>query len=373
MAPNCRWNRQFRFSDFAPRADDQRVSQLPPVSVPRRPLRVAFDAGHLQERGTDVALFDYAHYNETLLGNHSRILCPANADISCIDKFRSRFSVHLYRSREALLESLQDVDVYYRIDHGADDGEPPVRPPNGIHVVHAVFEAMQPHGDVYAAVSDWVATHRGIGDVPAVPHIVTLPDESGDLREELGIPADAIVLGRHGGQDTFNIPFVHEVVAEMVEARSDLWFVFLNTRPFMPKHPRVIHLDKTSDMVRKTRFINTCDAMLHARAEGETFGLSVGEFSIRNKPVVTWTDGTDNHHIDVLREKGLYYRTPDELRTLLMGMHSLSGDFDAFSERFSPDVVMDRFHEVFLEPARRRLRHRGAPTASTPATHQPTC
>ncbi|MCA8942447.1 MAG: hypothetical protein KDB80_07775 [Planctomycetes bacterium] len=330
------------------------MNDLPTVPLPRRPLRVAFDAGHLQERGTDVALFDYAHFNETLLGNRSRILCPAQADIRCIDKFRERFSVWLYRSPTELREALQDVDVYYRIDHGADHGEPVVRPPNGISVVHAVFEARQPHGDVYAAVSDWVATRRGLGDVPAVPHIVHLPDDDGDLRDELGIPPDAVVLGRHGGPDTFDIPFVHDVVREIVPRRDDLWFVFLNTRPFMPPHPRVLHLDATSDMVRKTRFINSCDAMLHARREGETFGLSVGEFSIRNKPVLTWTDGTDNHHIDVLREKGIYYRTAEELRTLLMGIHGLQGDYDAFSERFSPAVVMDRFHEVFLEPARRR-------------------
>ena len=57
---------------------------------------IAFDSGHLLERGTDVALYDYAHFNETLLQNRSLILCPAAAEISCIDKFRSRFSVLLY-------------------------------------------------------------------------------------------------------------------------------------------------------------------------------------------------------------------------------------------------------------------------------------
>ncbi len=60
---------------------------------------IALDSGHLSERGTDVALYDYAHFNETLLRNRSLILCPAAADVSCIDKFRSRFFVVLYRNR----------------------------------------------------------------------------------------------------------------------------------------------------------------------------------------------------------------------------------------------------------------------------------
>ena len=60
-------------------------------------MNVAFDARHLQERGTDVALFDYALGNEELLGNRSFILSPARADLRALDKFRARFSVLLYR------------------------------------------------------------------------------------------------------------------------------------------------------------------------------------------------------------------------------------------------------------------------------------
>ena len=37
----------------------------------------------------------------------------------------------------------------------------------------------------------------------------------------------------------------------------------------------------------KEAFYRTCDAMLHARRDGETFGLAVAEFSVRNKPVIT--------------------------------------------------------------------------------------
>ena len=104
-------------------------------------------------------------------------------------------------------------------------------------------------------------------------------------------------------------------------------------------------------MVEKTRFINTADGMIHARVGGETFGLSVGEFSIKNKPVITWLDGHDKHHIQVLGDKGIYYRTPQDLLHTLMDFQPMpERDWDAFSAEFSPAPVMRKFAEVFLSP-----------------------
>src|SRR5436190_6121403 len=123
------------------------------------PQLVAFDAGHLLERGTDVALYDYAHHNETLLGNRSLILCPARASVLALDKFRQRFSVCLYRDRQDLEWLLRDVDLYYVQDHGKRPAVPLPRPPHGRTAVHCVFEANEPHGCVYAAISSWVAEH----------------------------------------------------------------------------------------------------------------------------------------------------------------------------------------------------------------------
>ena len=344
---------------------------------------IAFDSGHLLERGTDVALYDYAHFNETLLRNRSVILCPAAADVSCIDKFRNRFSVLLYRNRIELTRLLQGVDLYYRIRTGARSGEALVRPRPaatrpGRLAIHCVFQATQPHGDIYAAVSSWVARERsgGADNIPYVPHIVHLPDADSDMRGELGIPRDATVLGRHGGLDTFNIPFAPEVMRQVLSRREDLWFVFLNT-PRVLEHPRIRYLQATSDMVEKTRFINTTDGMIHARLGGETFGLSVGEFSIKNKPVITWLDGHDKHHIQVLGDKGLYYRTAQDLLEILMRFQPMpEGDWDAFSAEFSPEPVMRKFAEVFLPkepivavPCQARMGHAAGHAARQPMAH----
>jgi hypothetical protein len=184
--------------------------------------------------------------------------------------------------------------------------------------------------------------------LPAVPYMVQLADAKDDLRQALEIPAGAVVLGRHGGMTTFNLPWVTDVVRELVDRRRDVHFVFLNT-PATVQHPRVHYLAGTHDLVEKRLFINTCDAMLHARAEGETFGLAVAEFSVCNKPVFTWSGSYDQSHIEVLGAKGIYYDGPaDLLARLLRWVPQPDGDWDAFSARFSPAPVMQQFSRVFL-------------------------
>ncbi|MDF3030498.1 MAG: hypothetical protein K0R03_1056, partial [Moraxellaceae bacterium] len=162
-------------------------------------------------------------------------------------------------------------------------------------------------GSAYAFVSGWLSRVFSNGRVPAVPHIVTLPETEGDLRAELGIPADATVFGCHGGKECFDIPFVHRTVEAVLAERPDIWFVFMNIAAFT-NHPRAVFLPGTADAERKVRFIDTCDAMLHGRKRGETFGLAVAEFSIRNKPVLTYALSGERNHIGVLGQKGLLYK-----------------------------------------------------------------
>jgi hypothetical protein len=319
-----------------------------------RQRHVAFDARHLLERGTDVALFDYALGNEEILGNRSWILCPARADVSALDKFRARFSVLLYRDRSDLEALLAPMDLYYVQDFGRRPELELPRPKHGRTAVHCVVMADDPHGDVYAACSTWVAQHHGVPGAPpcpVVPYMVWAPQVDGDLRDELGIPRDATVIGRHGGPGTFDIGFVHEEVAAAVRARDDLWFVFLNTRPFAEPHPRIVHLPAVVDLARKTRFVRTCDAMLHARTEGETFGLACAEFSIQHKPVISWLGSPDRFHIETLAGKGIYYSGAADLRRILRVFRPVRGDFDAYSARFGPEPVMRQFDRVFLQPA----------------------
>ncbi len=85
--------------------------------------------------------------------------------------------------------------------------------------MHAVFPTKPEefHGDKYAFVSQWLAKEYSNNKIPFVPHMIELPNEEGDLRDQLGIPLSATVLGWYGGSDSFNLPFVREEVLAAIE------------------------------------------------------------------------------------------------------------------------------------------------------------
>ena len=91
-----------------------------------------------------------------------------------------------------------------------------------------------------------------------------------------------------------------------LDKREDIIFLFLNTTKFI-EHERVIYLPKTISRNTKSRFINTCNFMLHARRDGETFGLAVAEFSVANKPIITYGNSKDNEHLRILKDKAIIY------------------------------------------------------------------
>jgi len=67
---------------------------------------IAFLSNKLTLGGTEVAMYDYAHYNETILGNKSIIITRAYEDcknevdthIDAYKKFENRFPVFTYRN-----------------------------------------------------------------------------------------------------------------------------------------------------------------------------------------------------------------------------------------------------------------------------------
>ena len=135
------------------------------------------------------------------------------------------------------------------------------------------------------------------------------------------VPKDAMVFGRHGGDDSFDIPWVQQAVVETAKERPDIWFLFMNTRPFAGADglANIRFLPATADPFAKRKFLNSCDAMLHGRRRGETFGLSCLEFAVLGKPVLTFKDSPEKAHLENLGESALHYRNASELKELQIG------------------------------------------------------
>lgn len=316
-------------------------------------MKVAFHQEQLCERGTTVALFDYALHNEQVLGNESLVLYRRGDPRTLPDHerlFASSFACRAYdrfAEVEAILEE-ERADAFYAIKYGRVDDVMVHACPN---LIHSVF-ACEPHGEVYAFISRWMSTAfgGGVAFIPFVPLMIDLPPPAAELRGRLGIPRDAVVLGRHGGRETFDIPFVHRAIEKMVEEDPRLWFLFLNTDPFMAPHRQVLHLPPTVDRRDKAAFIDACDAMIHARRQGETFGLAVGEFSASNRPVITFSGSPEAAHLEILRDKAICYADQAELLVILRSIRDLlksRADWNAYRE-YRPEPVMRKFEAVFL-------------------------
>ena len=302
---------------------------------------VLFFDPNLNERGTSIATYDYAHYNETVLGNKSIITSLNTSELKSFGKFNSRFETYIFESFTQIQKF--PCDYFYSLKYGFND--------NMLHhdaknLVHVVFPSYEPHGDVYAYVSKWLTENHGNGS-PYVSHMVNLPEVELNFKEFFNIK-NQLGIGWYGG-DNFEIPFAKQAVIDIALKRKDIIFLFMNQNSFCDLS-NVIFIEGTTDQEQKVAFINTCDVMIHARERGETFGLAIAEFSSKNKPVITYYNSPERCHIDILGDKGLYYTDYTSLYSILSNIQ-LSDIKDKnwnCYQNFTPENIMNKFNQVFL-------------------------
>ena len=225
-----------------------------------------------------------------------------------------------------------------------------------------MFNYCEPHGDSYAYISNWLSKKASGGGHEYVPHIIRPPSSlSHNLRDELGIPTGAHVFGTIGGVDSFKIIAATNAILDTVESDDSKYFLFVNTRlpewfPWIKRRirsaletGRLKYLDEIVSFERKEAFINTCDAMIHARRRGETFGIALGEFAIRNKPlIVHYSEKTkDRCHFEILGDTANYFQSRNGLRKILSSDPGTLARTNAY-DQFNPQAVMAKFDEVFL-------------------------
>lgn len=321
------------------------------MKILNKSLKIAFFNPGLDERGSCIALFDYAYYNQTLLHNKSIIVLPSQTRSvnhqAIVHKFLNHFPLYYFDNMNDLEDTLkkEGCNALYAIKYGTLDGIILNSIPT---LVHCVFDLSQPHGLVYAAVSQNLA--KKFNKTEFVPHMIGLKVEKGDMRRDLNIPQDAMVYSRMGGLDTFNISFVHQAIRDILNKKDNVWFTFVGT-PCFVTHSRVIYINKIINPSEKSRFINTCNAMIHGSTLGETFGIAIGEYSIHNKPVITYSGPVMNDaYRDILGDKAYYYKNKEEL-DLIFEKEEFRGDKNEYRyiyKDYNPERVMGIFQDVFL-------------------------
>jgi hypothetical protein len=311
-------------------------------------MKIGLHANQLDHRGNSTVIYDYAHAIKNILG-HEPFIISSKSSTHPMEKF-FEFGHKLYNSVEeipAIIDS-EGIDVLYMTKAGNNDK---ITPSNCKTAIHCVFDMREPHGTVYAGVSEWLA--KFYNKTLWVPHIINVEKTNETLRDDFGISNTDFIIGRLGGYDQFDIGFVHKSIFDAVNARNDLWAIFLNTRPFA-NHPRIKFIPFNPDPKYKSKFINTCDAMIHARSDGETFGLAVAEFSSMNKPILTYDAPYwwyMKSHLHILGDKAIKYKNEEELNVYLRDIdknYVQDVEWDCYSNIFTPKNVINKFKEVFL-------------------------
>lgn len=315
-------------------------------------MKVAFHSRLLTERGSEGAMLDYARLNRSVLGNEPVLCLPNRPEFTInplLNKWMEEFPVILYRDKNDLGRRLEKVgaELVYMTKPGPFDG---FLIPGVKNCIHAQFLCDEFHGDAYSYLSSWMSRVMTGRENSFVPFYVPRFISEEDLRRKLRIPKKAKVFGRHGGLDTFNIPFARKAVIEHARNCTGDHFVFLNTEPIRgtERLSNVHYLQATVDPVEKAKFIATCDAMLHARWHGETFGLAVGEFAVLGKPVITFSESRERAHLEMLGNQALLYRNVGELAGILREFcpHKIHGtEYEIFAD---PKIVMGLFQKKFL-------------------------
>jgi hypothetical protein len=322
---------------------------------------IGFFIRHFSERGTEVSTYDYAHYNEIILQNKSYIIHFSDdaqkkygfPDVKdSFPKFNSTFEMIEIND----ITDLKDVIEKYKLDffYTQTHGGPDIYQLNNNNIwgncktiKHCVFDTTCNEGGYYLSISNHL-NQKNKTNIPVIPYMVDLPNTDTHLRDELNIPHDAIVLGRYGGFHQFDLNIAHNAIKKFLDINktNNVYFLFMNTVDFY-HHQNIIYLDKNIDLLYKTKFINTCDAMIHARSDGETFGLAIAEFSIKNKPIITCPCG-DLEHILLLGDKAIIYNNTEELIDIFSNIKELISQHSCWNcyREYTPEKIMNIFDNI---------------------------
>ena len=314
-------------------------------------LKVGFYLRELNFRGIANSIFIFAKTNQTILRNKSIIFYNSTAldnKTEAINKFKKTFKtikVSSLSELEKINKKLKLDYVYFQRDGAKDEIVN-----NSKNIIHAVFpqNPFQHHGSKYAFISRWLSKTCSNNKFPFVPLPVELLKNNQNLRNKLKIPKNAKVFGYHGGETSFDLIFVRDAIKKVVKQNNNIYFLFMNIKKFF-NHKKAIFIKGTFNQTQKVKFINTCDAMLHARSLGESFGLSCAEFAIKNKPILTYGYCRQRAHFEICKNNIIPYYSYKDLNTKILNFNkNKKYNSSNLKNELSEKKTIKIFKEIFL-------------------------
>jgi hypothetical protein len=344
------------------------------------------DSNQYSERGDAINAYSYAKALKEIYDIDSTLTYNANGpnNFMVLDFLKkSGLNLFGYSSEQdfrAFVSKSPATHTYF-YKKGVYDARWAPRTKN---LIHAVFGHFEPHGDVYAYISDTM--HRLVlsrrkhpwdkksfeilrssrecpfspstsTPVTWVPFIVDPPSPSTPprFRELFSIPTGKRVIGRIGGWDQMDDPDVWDAIARIILKSSNVHFVFINTKPHI-KSDRITYVNGiyiSGSM--KADFFSICDLTINARLQGESFGFAICESLFYGVPVLAPSTARnpsmDPHHISVLSESKYLYDDSFDFEIKLERLLDEDRDSQQLKDKvskYSKKVVMQRFESEFF-------------------------
>jgi len=315
-------------------------------------MKIGFYLREINFRGIANSIYLFAINNERLLKNSSVIIYNSTAldnQKEAIQKFKKKFKTFKIKNFEELniLNKKIKLDFIYFQRDGAKDK----LVENCKNLIHAVFpqNLFQSHGYSYAYISKWLSKKCSNLKIPFSTLPVNLSKSKKDLRKKLKIPKNAKVFGYHGGENSFDLQFVKNLIKEISSKEKNIFFLFMNIKKFI-SNKQVIFLKGSFDQKIKKEFINSCDAMLHARSLGESFGISCAEFAICNKPIITYGFCRQRAHFDICKKNIITYFSYNDLQKKLLQFNKKKiYKIPKLATNLSGETTIQLFKKVFLD------------------------
>lgn len=315
-------------------------------------MKIGFFVYAMNLRGVANSIYKYAYYNETILKNKSYIFFDksnSQNEKQVINKFKKKFitfGLNKFTNINNINKKIKLDILYAQIGKFSDLDFPK----NTKNIKHIIFPQIFHKIKDCIFISKWLSKEFSNYKIPYLPLIIETPDNDtfANLRKKLKIDNNAIVFGCHGGRESFDLDFVKQAIYRILKKRNDIYFLFLNINKYA-HHPNILFLKGTTNDNYKVNFINTCDAMLHGRSLGESFGIACAEFAIRNKPIFTYKFSRDRAHIDLLKNKVITYSSENNLFNLINTFNKDKfKNFNSASlyKDFTPKKIMNKFKKI---------------------------
>ena len=191
-----------------------------------------------------------------------------------------------------------------------------------------------------------------------------------NLRKELGISEDTIVVGMHQRvEDTIFDPHSLNAIKYVTQnSKIKLKIIFLGGSKKYEKYSKSLKLDgifleATKDYSYVSKFLNTLDIYTHARKDGETLGAAIQEAMIHSLPVLSHKSQW-NAHIDTLGPGGIVCENQNDYNKILLSWVENLEKAKDFGEkgfqyalnRYSWKSTISIIENVFLEAANMNLK-----------------